>query len=110
MSGISYVAYELYKQNWIDENISQEQRLENIRRWGQTEIENEDEDLAYSYEEYREELGYSGGELYVCYDEFIEAEYQDRDFMRELLKSESLIQAYIEDEEELLMDETMEYE
>lgn len=104
MNKISNIAYELYKQKWIYEHTSQEDCLENIRLWGQTEIENEVEVLVCSYEEYREEFGYSGGMLYACYDEFIDADYQDRDFMRKLLKSEYLIQAYFKDEEKLLME------
>lgn len=103
---ISDVAYELYRQNWIDTNVTREMRLNDIRNWGKTEIENDDEDLACSYEEYVAEFGIGNGSLYACYNEFIDYEYQDREFMKALLKSDALIEAYLKDEEKLLNDES----
>lgn len=102
MNRISNVAYELYKQNWIDTNTSRETRLDDIRNWGEEEIQNNDEESARTYEECRDELGYVGGESYVCYEEFLDAEYQDKEFMEELLQSKALIKAYLEDDEDLL--------
>lgn len=102
MNSISYVAYELYKQNWIDKHTTKGERLKSIRIWGESEIKNDNEDLVYSYKEWQEEYAYPGGILYACYDEFIDEEYQDREFMKKLLKSKFLIQAYLDDEEELL--------
>ena len=101
-NGISKVAYELYKQNWIDTHTTRDVRMDDIRNWGETEIENDDGTLACTYEEYREEFGYLGTGLYVCYEEFLDEEYQDREFMKELLQSDALISAYLEDKECLL--------
>lgn len=105
MNDISKVAYELYKQDWIDTHTTREIRLDDIRNWGETEIENDNEELACSYEECREEFGYSG-EIFACYDEFLDNEYQDSSYMKKLLQSDSLINAYLNDKEEfLIMDE-----
>ena len=104
MNKISNIAYELYKQNWIDSHTTKEIRLDDIRNWGEIEVKNNDENLACTYNECREEFGYNGY-TYACYEEFLDNEYQDIKNMKELLQSEVLIKAYIEDKEQLLCNE-----
>lgn len=99
MYGITEIAYELYKQDWIETHTTATQRLNDIRIWAETEIENHDEDMACSYEECREEFGYDG-ELYACYDEFLDSEYLDKEYMYYLLQDKTLIEAYEEYMEE----------
>ena len=101
MYDISRIAYELYKQNWVDTHTTREMRLDNIMNWGKIEIEDDSPDSPDTYEAYREEFGYESS-LYVCYNEFCCTEYQDIEFMQKLLQSESLIKKYLEDEENLL--------
>ena len=58
-----------------------------------------DNDSEYTYEDYIEEFGYDG-ELYVCFEEFCDAEYYNVDYMRTLLDNDRLINIYHEDIEE----------
>lgn len=44
MYDISRIAYELYKQNWVDTHTTREMRLDNIRNWGKIEIEDDSPD------------------------------------------------------------------
>ena len=55
-----------------------------------------DDDAGYTYNDYLEEFGYNG-ELYVCYEEFCDSEYQDVDYMHNLLNNEKLIIEYDKD-------------
>lgn len=50
----------------------------------------------YTYNDYLEDLGYQG-QLYACYDEFLETEYFDVDYVRTLLDNDRLINLYHED-------------
>lgn len=97
LNDISKVAYELYKQNWIDTHTTSEMRLDFIREWGEMEIQNDDEYSAYPYSEYKEDYGV--GPRYDSYDDFLDSAYQDKDLMKKLLQSKSLIKAYLEDKE-----------
>lgn len=73
--------YETYKQEWLDENISPE-IAEETRKEYEDEKAEYGEDFEYSsFEEYIEDVGY-GGSLYVCYEEFLDCEYQDIDWLR----------------------------
>ena len=100
LNGIKEVAYELYKQDWIDTHTTREQRLDDIRNWGETEIENNNV-LTTSYAECHEEFGYSG-ELYVCFEEFLDNEYLDAEYMIELLSLPVLIDTYTEDVKQIM--------
>ena len=44
-----------------------------------------------------EEIGFNG-EIYVCYDEFIDNEYQDKKYIRSLLDNEELFEEYLEEQ------------
>ncbi len=88
MYTIDELAYKLYKTNWVNSRISPEVQLDTIREW-----------YKYSNGEglstYIEEEGYHGA-LYVCYEEFMDAEFRDEEFMKELLKDPELIDQYEE--------------
>lgn len=72
--------YETYKQEWCDENISPE-IAEETRKEYEDEKAEYGEDFEYSsFEEYIEDVGY-GGLLYVCYEEFLDCEYKDTDWL-----------------------------
>ena len=73
--------YEAYKQEWVEENVTaaMEEEAEN-------EYEELSEDYA-SFNDYIEENGYQGS-LYVCYEEFLDCEYQDEDWIKSHLNSE----------------------
>ena len=70
---ISEVAYELYKQNWIDTHTSPEMRLKALRDYYQYVDECLDNAEPYeSFEKWIYEQGYDGGILYVSFDEFLD--------------------------------------
>lgn len=66
-------AYELYKTEWIN-RISTERQLDVIRSYIKERI-SDGFDVNENFEEYLNERGFDG-ELYCCYDEFIESEYK----------------------------------
>ena len=90
---IAAIAYEKYKEAWVKErNYSpeflaeiQEAYEEAVREFGSPSC----------LEEYIDEHGY-GGECYVCFEEFLGAEYQDQEYMKELLTEEEYVK-YCED-------------
>lgn len=75
-------AYELYKQDWLYEHVSPGRQMESLREY--YEMSEEDESAYEDYDDYLFENGYNG-ELYVCFDEFLGAEFQDIGYMEYLL-------------------------
>ena len=70
-------AYMQYKEKWITDHISEEAYKQTMSAYNDyiTEeypVKGSDE---YSFAEYVDEFGFSGGELYVCFDEWRECEY-----------------------------------
>lgn len=87
------IAYEMYKQDWMDSHTTKEQRLQSMQEYYSLFLT---EDYCYeSYEEYLVDQGING-QIYVCYAEFCENEYQDEDFMKHLLGTE--LYKYFEEE------------
>lgn len=94
---IRKLCYELYKIDWKHSHmITKEREMDSIKDYYEGLIDNDSE---YTYEDYIEEFGYDG-ELYVCFEEFCDAEYYDVDYMRTLLDNDRLINIYHEDIEE----------
>ena len=87
------LAYELYKMHWTREHISKERQLAEYRSYYLTKLEDYDDN--YTLEDYLFDNGYNG-ELYVCFDEFIDAEYEDADYMSYLLGNSVFWKAYKE--------------
>ena len=94
---IRKLCYELYKIDWKHSHmITKEREMDSIKDYYEGLVDNDNE---YTYEDYIEEFGYDG-ELYVCYEEFCDAEYYDVDYMSTLLDNDKLINIYHEDIEE----------
>jgi hypothetical protein len=75
--------YELYKENWLYFNMPAAEQLE-VKREYIRDLLSGDIRPDASFDEYIFENGYHGS-CYVCFDEFLEAEYQDRKFIENLL-------------------------
>ena len=89
------IAYELYKQDWIDSHTTAEERLQSLQEYYDEFLDGE---YPYgSYEEYLEERGF-GGNIYACFPEFLDAEYQDEGYMRHLLGND--LYGYFKEEHE----------
>lgn len=91
---IPEMVYDLYKQDWIDEHTTPQARLKSIHEYyayiqecmeyGDTQPD--------SYEDYLFDYGFDGS-LYVCYDEFLGAEYLDRSYVAHLLNNDPVLMA-----------------
>ena len=92
------MAYELYKLDWM-RRISTERQMDEVKNWYQECDRAFREE--YTWEDWIEDNGYSG-ELYVCYDEFLGAEYFDREYMKALLDNDELFEEYENDIQELI--------
>lgn len=91
---IKRMCYELYKIDWkLSHNITAEREMEAIQDYFVGLV---DAYTEYPYEDYLEEFGYNG-ELYVCFEEFCEAEYLDEDYIINLLGHDDLIILYKKD-------------
>lgn len=93
---IKEFCYELYKLNWKkDHNITLEMVSDAIKKY-QTLILAGEFCSDYTFEEYLEEYGFAG-EIYVCFDEFLDNEYLEEEYICNLLGSKNLIDLYLKD-------------
>lgn len=90
---IKKIAYALYKDQWLREHVSKNTLLETRREYALAII-NDDIASEASFEGYVNEFGFNGGQIFVSYDEFLNAEFKDDDYMRKLLKKPELIDTY----------------
>ena len=93
---ISKLCYELYKIDWKYSHITKYTEMDNIKNYYECLITDNIDSKEYTYNDYLEEVGYDG-ELYVCYDEFLDNEYLEEDYIKELLNNEKLYKNYLED-------------
>ena len=93
---ISKLCYELYKIDWKYSHITKYTEMYNIKNYYECLITDDIDSKEYTYNDYLEEVGYDG-ELYVCYDEFLDNEYLEEDYIKELLDNEKLYNKYLED-------------
>ena len=94
---ISHLCYELYKLNWEQshEITTQHKKASIIDYYKGLAVGDYDED--YTHDDYINDYGYDG-ELYVCYDEFLDSEYLDECYMLSLLNGDTkLIKLYYRD-------------
>lgn len=90
MSVIQKLSYELYKMDWLDSHITKGAKVDALMDYfygGNTAYLN--------FDDFINDVGYDGS-LYVCFNEFLECEYLDEDYMKELLPDE-LFEAYKND-------------
>lgn len=83
---IQRVAYERYQMYWLlDHGITMKDISDEAAKWmDEYRFDNEPS----SFESFIAEYGFTGGEIYPCYDEFISSEFNDVDFMLNLLPEE----------------------
>lgn len=88
---IKDLCYKLYQLDWERNHINPQIKSDSLKNFYEESINGK----FSSYEEYLFEVGYNG-EIYVCYDEFLDNEYQDVDYIRSLLDNEMLFKEYLE--------------
>lgn len=85
----SYFVYELYKVDWVENHISPQRRTKAVNEYLSYRQECERDGVGCEeYMDWIEEYGFDG-ELFASYDEFMDAEYHDRDYIRYLISSQS---------------------
>ncbi len=96
LSNIRDLCYELYKIDWMQRISARAQMEECIRCYQENQV-----DEFFSLSEWIFEQGY-GGSLYVCYDEFLHAEYLDKEYIFYLIgDAEDVKEAYLADLESI---------
>lgn len=94
---IRQIAYELYKQYWIDTHTSPEERMKVLVDYYSWRVTNK-EDVNFCDWLWFESDGFNGS-LFACFDEFIGAEYQNSEFVIQKLfrNHANLAEAYLKD-------------
>lgn len=78
---IKQVAYEKYKLDWmLRHGYTLTQLIEELAYY----MEEANDDLETVYDVWEYDYGF-GSEIWVCFDEFIVNEYQDKHYMKQLL-------------------------
>ena len=102
---IKELAYELYKLDWM-RRISTDRQMDIMKNYYEECVTiglnpyTGDADLQYtmSFEDYLSDANGYNGELYVCFEEFIDNEYQNEEFIKTLFgDNNNLYQVYLED-------------
>ena len=88
---IKKLCYELYKLDWKREHgITHNMTTDALKNY----YEEFSED--YSFEDYLRDFGYEG-KVYACFDEFLDNEYLEEDYICKLLDNTNLINLYLLD-------------
>lgn len=80
---IANLCYELYKIDWMS-RISAERQIDTFRRYYDEISDDNLNSINISLENYLAERGYDG-ECFACFEEFLDAEFLDTEYMRTLL-------------------------
>ena len=87
--------YKLYQIDW-ERRISAERKADDVKDFFESCIENHYTPcFEETYSQWLYDNGYSG-ELYVCYEEFLEEEFQNKDYIRELVGECGLLMELVE--------------
>ncbi len=98
-------AYELYRLDWMQSHgHTVNELVREIINYAREDDEwpdnvMTDDGIDEAFAVWEQDIGL-GGEIWACFDEFLDAEYQDADYMTKLLKSHhDLLAAWREDVE-----------
>ncbi len=111
MDNIKAIAYELYKIDWkngrITNQIEKDTYNNYIEYLDETAKNNEIDHTFYpvSYSNYITEFGFAGVGIYSGFDEFLDNEYQDKDYIKSILP-EHLYETYLSDKEDTNKEKT----
>ncbi len=79
--------YALYQEDWMYRHITPEERRDVYKQY---KVSNMLERVYDSFEEYLLDNNGFHGELYACFDEFLDCEYEDRDYMEKLVSGSGI--------------------
>lgn len=86
---IANLCYELYKVDWED-RISTEQKMTALREYYDEITENDINPTDYLFEDFLSEYGYDG-DYPVCFQEFMDNEFLDTEYMESLLTPKQFV-------------------
>ena len=97
-NNIQAVAYEKYKLTWmIKQGISLKDLIEALAEQQREDSSiGENKNLLAAYKDWELDMGFGSGSIWVCFDEFLDNEYQDTQFMRSIL-TEKEYRTYLDD-------------
>ena len=91
---LSKIVYELYKQDWIDTHTTEKERINSLRDYYSFAKQSIDNYNKYSsYEDWLSDFGFNGS-IYSCYEEFLDNEYNDKEYIFNLLGDAKLFDLY----------------
>lgn len=88
---IQILAYTLYKIDWL-RRISHDRIADLVKNYYEEQKDCSFDD--WTIEDYFNECGFNG-EMYACFDEFIDTEYRDKEYMQKLLDNSALYDEYL---------------
>ena len=89
---IKKLCYELYKNDWMREHgITHDMQQDALKNYYEEFSACSGE---YTFEDYLRDYGFAG-KIYACFDEFLDNEYSDEDYMCKLLDNTNLIDLYL---------------
>lgn len=89
---IRHIAYDFYQRDWIAIHVTHENMMSVLRKFY---VKHWD-DSCYTFDEYVDENGYDAAHP-ACFEEFLEHEYRNRDYMLCLLADPFLTAKYLKD-------------
>ena len=97
-NSIQAVAYEKYKLAWMmKQGISLKDLIEALAEQQREDSSiGENKNLLAAYKDWDLDVGFGSGSIWVCFDEFLDNEYQDTQFMRSILTEEEF-RTYLDD-------------
>ena len=93
---ISELGYELYKIDWMS-RIKTERKNKLVKEY--YKYCKEDAETSMTVDDFVYGYGYDG-QLYVCEEEFLNAEYLEEEYMKELFNNKELFEEYKKDLQE----------
>lgn len=81
--------YKLYKNDWVHSHISLDVQQSTYRKYMYEQLNETYAAEKYSFEDYIFDFGYGEGDCYACYEEFLENEFLDEEYMQTLIPKNS---------------------
>lgn len=91
---IKKLCYELYKNDWKrNHGITHDMQQDAVKNYYEEFYASSGE---YSFEDYLRDYGFEG-KIYACFNEFLDNEYVDEDYISGLLDNTNLVDLYLQD-------------
>lgn len=92
---IKLLCYELYKIDWVRTHISTIRELNSLKKYYMNNNDLDYKNFMNSYNNELNTVGYDD-EMYVSFDEFIDNEFNDKEYIKSLLNDNDLYNQYLD--------------